>query len=55
MIQLHYDPGSASLIPHIVLAELGVPSHLGPYLQRMLARAAVQRVLAAEGMVSPFV
>jgi glutathione S-transferase len=29
--------------------------HLGAYLQRMLARAAVQRVLAAEGIVSPFV
>ena len=29
--------------------------HLGPYLQRMLARAAVQRVLASEGIVSPFV
>ncbi len=28
MIQLHYDPGSASMIPHIVLAELGVPFEL---------------------------
>jgi glutathione S-transferase len=25
MIQLHYSPGNASLIPHIVLEELGVP------------------------------
>lgn len=29
--------------------------HLGPYLQRMLERAAVQRVLAAEGLQAPFV
>jgi len=29
--------------------------HLGPYLQRMLARAAVQRVLAAEQLAPPFV
>ena len=29
--------------------------HLGPYLQRMLARAAVQRVLANEGLQPPFV
>ncbi|MDP3356294.1 MAG: glutathione S-transferase family protein [Polaromonas sp.] len=28
---------------------------LGPYLQRMLARPAVQRVLAAEGLAPPFV
>lgn len=28
---------------------------LGPYLQRMLARPAVQRVLAAEALVPPFV
>ena len=28
---------------------------LGPYLQRMLARPAVQRVLAAEGLTPPFV
>lgn len=28
---------------------------LGPYLQRMLARAAVQRVLAAEQLAPPFV
>lgn len=28
---------------------------LGPYLQRMLARPAVQRVLQAEGLVPPFV
>lgn len=29
--------------------------HLGPYLQRMLERAPVQRVLAAEQLVPPFV
>lgn len=29
--------------------------HLGPYLQRMMERAAVQRVLAAEGLQAPFV
>jgi glutathione S-transferase len=28
---------------------------LGPYLQRMLARPAVQRVLSAEGLAAPFV
>ena len=30
-------------------------AHLGPYLQRMLARPAVQRVLAAEQLASPYV
>lgn len=29
--------------------------HLGPYLQRMLARPAVQRVFANEGLAAPFV
>jgi glutathione S-transferase len=29
--------------------------HLGPYLQRMLERPAVQRVLAVEGLSAPFV
>ncbi len=29
--------------------------HLGPYLQRMLARPAVQRALASEGLAPPFV
>ena len=29
--------------------------HLGPYLQRVLARPAVQRVMAAEGLAPPFV
>lgn len=29
--------------------------HLGPYLQRMLARPAVQRVMAHEGLSPPFV
>jgi glutathione S-transferase len=30
-------------------------SHLGPYLQRMLERSAVQRALASEGLEPPFV
>ena len=30
-------------------------AHLGPYLQRVLARPAVVRVLAAEGLASPWV
>lgn len=30
-------------------------SHLGPYLQRMLERPAVQRVIANEGLQPPFV
>ncbi len=30
-------------------------SHLGPYLQRMLTRPAVQRVLANEGLTPPYV
>lgn len=30
-------------------------AHLGPYLQRMLARPAVQRVIAAEQLSAPFV
>ena len=29
--------------------------HLGPYLQRMLARSSVQRVLATEQLAKPFV
>ena len=28
---------------------------LGPFLQRMLARSAVQRVIAAEGLLAPLV
>ena len=30
-------------------------AHLGPYLQRMLARSAVQRVLAKEKLAAPYV
>ena len=30
-------------------------AHIGPYLQRMLARPAVQRAMAAEGLVAPLV
>jgi glutathione S-transferase len=29
--------------------------HIGPYLQRMLERPAVQRVLDAEGLAQPWV
>ncbi|MFY8044042.1 MAG: glutathione S-transferase, partial [Rhodoferax sp.] len=25
MIQLHYSPGTASMIPHLLLEEMGVP------------------------------
>ena len=28
MIQLHYFPGNASLIPHLLLEELGLPFEL---------------------------
>lgn len=97
MLQLYYHPGNASLIPHILLEELGVPfelllvdranaahrapdylklnpngqmlcrwtrgfarpgrglPHLGPYLQRMLARPAVQRAFATEKLPPPLV
>ena len=30
-------------------------AHLGPYLQRMLGRAAVQRVIVNEGLLPPLV
>ena len=68
MIQLHYFPGNASTTPHILLEELGVPfelkfvdrsvgAHKSPdyHLQRMLARPAVQRVLATEKLPTPYV
>jgi glutathione S-transferase len=29
--------------------------HIGPYLQRMLARPAVQQVIAVEGLQPPLV
>jgi len=40
----NFDRGQARTLPH-----------LGPYLQRMLERPAVQRVLASEGLEAPFV
>ncbi len=40
----HFSEGQARTKPH-----------LGPYLQRMLARPAVQRALASEGVAPPFV
>jgi glutathione S-transferase len=30
-------------------------AHIGPYLQRVLARPAVQRVMVAEGLAAPWV
>ena len=36
MIQLHYSPGNASLIPHLVLEELGVPFEL-KYVDRAVS------------------
>ena len=36
MLQLHYFPGNASLIPHIVLEELGVPFEL-KYVDRAVS------------------
>jgi glutathione S-transferase len=40
----NFDRGQARTLPD-----------LGPYLQRMLARPAVQRALASEGLEAPFV
>lgn len=40
----HFDARQARTLPH-----------LGPYLQRMLDRPAVQRALAREGLTPPFV
>jgi glutathione S-transferase len=40
----NFDRGQARSLPH-----------LGPYLQRMLARPAVQRTLASEALEAPFV
>ncbi len=40
----HFDKGQARSLPHI-----------GPFLQRMLERPAVQRALANEGLSAPFV
>ena len=36
MLQLHYHPGNASLIPHLVLEEIGVPFELA-YVDRSVA------------------
>ena len=36
MLQLHYFPGNASLIPHLVLEELGVPFEL-KYVDRAVS------------------
>ena len=70
MIELHYFPGNASMVPHIVLDPFAFVlcrwtrgfarparslTHLGPYLERVLARAALGRVFAAEDLAPPFV
>ena len=47
MLQLHYFPGNASLIPHLVLEELGVPFEL-KYVDRARRRAQVAGVPGAE-------
>ena len=57
MYKLHYYPSNANLAPHILLEEIGAPRaypHLGPFLEAMAARPAVQRALAQEGLKAPF-
>jgi glutathione S-transferase len=46
MLQLHYFPGSASLIPHILLEELGVP-YEPVVVDRTVRRAQVARLPAS--------
>ncbi len=45
MLELHYFPGNASLIPHIVLEELGVPFEL-KYVDRAVAAHKTSDYLA---------
>lgn len=40
---------------HFASAPARSRAHLGPYLQRVLARPAVVRVMAAEGLIQPWV
>ena len=47
MLQLHYFPGNASLIPHIVLEELGETFEL-KYVDRAVASAQVRAVPRAQ-------
>ena len=48
MLQLHYFPGNASLIPHIVLEELGVPFEL-----KLVDRAVTAQKSAAYLALNP--
>jgi len=52
MLQLHYFPGNASLIPHIVLEELGVPFEL-KYVDRAVAahKSAEYLALNPNGLI----
>ena len=52
MIELHYYPGNAICSSH---PPARARPQLGAYLQRLLARPALQRVLADEGLVAPWV
>ena len=64
MIQLHYYPGHSALDPYAFLMcrwtrGFARPArslaHLAPFLRRMLARPAVQRVFAKEKLASPYI
>ena len=48
MIQLHYDPGTAAMVPHILLEELGVP-----YEKVLVQRAAQDHKQAAYLRLNP--
>ena len=52
MLQLHYFPGNASLIPHLVLEELGVPFEL-KYVDRAVAahKSAEYLALNPNGLI----
>ena len=52
MLQLHYFPGNASLIPHIVLEELGVPFEL-KFVDRAVAaqKSAAYLALNPNGLI----
>ena len=52
MIELHYYPGNAICSSH---PPARARPQLGAYLQRLLARPALQRVMADEGLVAPWV
>ncbi len=70
MITLHYYPSNASMAPHMLLETHALmlcrwtrtferPArslpHLGPYLKRVLALPAVQRVFEREQLPVPWV